>query len=167
MKARVLLSVAAIAALAAGCFPNGQIPDSSLTAITPSCRISNELAAPLRAMLDAAHADGIGLEPESSSYALPGFTPPRIESCYRSLEMQQWWRNYYCFLGHCELAAVPGTSVHGWGRAIDFEDQYGELTFQSPGYAWLQANAARFGFHQPAWAYTPGPDAEAWHWEAV
>jgi LAS superfamily LD-carboxypeptidase LdcB len=61
---------------------------------------------------------------------------------------------------------VPGTSVHGWGRAVDFEDQFGELTFDSPGYQWLSEYAVWFGFMQPAWASSRGPDGEAWHWEA-
>jgi LAS superfamily LD-carboxypeptidase LdcB len=79
--------------------------------------------------------------------------------------MQVWWRQFYCFFSSCDYAAVPGTSVHGWGRAVDFEDSGGELTFSSAGYRWLQAHAAEFGFFHPAWAEQGGSSPEPWHWE--
>ncbi len=61
------------------------------------------------------------------------------------------------------LAAVPGTSNHGWGVAVDFAcgaDSYG-----SPAYAWLKANGPRFGWTHPAWAEPGGGRPEPWHWE--
>jgi LAS superfamily LD-carboxypeptidase LdcB len=109
--------------------------------------------------------DGAAVLPEESSFIAPLPGPPRIESCYRSYEMQEWWRNFYCFFVSCDFAAVPGTSVHGWGRAVDFQDPTGKMTFGSPGYRWLQANAARFGFFHPAWAEPGGSAPEPWHWE--
>jgi len=115
--------------------------------------------------MTAARGDGVVVQPETSAYVAPLPSPPRIESCYRTYEMQVWWRNLYCFLGNCEYAAVPGTSVHGWGRAVDFEDAAGELTFWSAGYQWLQANAWRWGFGHPAWAEPGGSSPEPWHWE--
>jgi LAS superfamily LD-carboxypeptidase LdcB len=63
------------------------------------------------------------------------------------------------------MAAVPGTSIHGWGRAVDLQDPTGKMTFDSPGYRWLQANAWRFGFVHPAWAEPGGSAPEPWHWE--
>ena len=79
--------------------------------------------------------------------------------------MQEWWRNFYCFFVSCDYAAVPGTSVHGWGRAVDLQDSNGKLTFDSPAYQWLQANAWRWGFVHPAWAEPGGSSPEPWHWE--
>jgi LAS superfamily LD-carboxypeptidase LdcB len=118
-------------------------------------------------LLVAARAAGTGLAPETSSYLPPGVPgPPRIESCYRSYDMQVWWRSYYCSVGTCGNAATPGTSKHGWGHAVDFEDRDGEVTFTSPGYQWLVANAARFGFSQPRSVQQGGANEEAWHWEA-
>ncbi len=61
------------------------------------------------------------------------------------------------------LAAVPGTSNHGWGLAVDFCG--GVQTFGSPGYDWMKANAGRFGWHHPSWAEPSGEKPEAWHWE--
>lgn len=48
------------------------------------------------------------------------------------------------------LAAVPGTSNHGWGSAVD-------LNLNDKALNWLKANAQKFGF-------TNIP-REPWHWE--
>jgi hypothetical protein len=160
-----------VAGLATACLPasqppqNGQLPDSDLTTISPSCRVANDVAAPLQQLMDAARASGIVVQPETKTYVYPPVDPPRLTSCYRDYDMQVWWRNFYCFFGVCQYAAVPGTSVHGWGRAVDFEDGAGELTFSSVGYQWLQANAGRFGFVHPGWAEPDGSAPEPWHWE--
>jgi LAS superfamily LD-carboxypeptidase LdcB len=118
-------------------------------------------------MLRAAHRDGVALEPEQTSFLPLGAPqPPQIESCYRSYEGQVWWHDYYCSIEQCELAAMPETSRHGLGHAVDFQDEQGEMAFRSPGFVWLQAHAAEFGFHHPDWAAEGQPGAEAWHWEA-
>ena len=170
---RVAALVVVLGMAAAACVPppppsppeNGRLPDHMLTTITPECRVVSEIAGPLNAMLADARSHGIMLAPETRSYTIPGIDPPRKESCYRSYEMQQWWRDYYCFFGQCGFAAVPGTSVHGWGRAVDFEDQHGELTFMSAGFVYLAWNAHRYGFFHPDWAVQSGGNPEAWHWE--
>jgi hypothetical protein len=61
------------------------------------------------------------------------------------------------------LAAVPGTSNHGWGLAVDFCG--GIQTSGSPAYQWMKANAGRVGFFHPSWAEPGGSKPEAWHWE--
>jgi hypothetical protein len=173
-RARIALLAVAVGLVASACLPpplpplpeNGRLPDHLLTTISSSCRVLDPLAESLREMLADANSHGIKLRPESRAYTIPGIEPPRIESCYRTYEMQVWWRDYYCFFGQCGFAAVPGTSIHGWGRAIDFEDQHGALTFTSPGYIYLAWNAWRYGFHHPPWAAEGQPNAEAWHWEA-
>lgn len=53
--------------------------------------------------------------------------------------------------------AVPGRSMHERGEAVDFT--YGGRIIDSPaspGFGWLSANAARFGFYNLA--------SEPWHW---
>lgn len=57
------------------------------------------------------------------------------------------------------MAASPGTSMHGWGLAIDLcsGDDSGLPK------AWLDANASAFGFENPAWAKYR--KYEPWHWE--
>ncbi len=149
-----------------GTFENGRYPEGALTVVTNECVVINRIAEPLRALLAAANAEGVGLAPERSSFLPPGVAgPPKIESCYRSYEGQVWWRDYYCSIGECQNAAVPGTSKHGFGRAVDFQDQNGELTFESPGYVWLAAHAGEYGFFQPPNQQQGSPGEEAWHWE--
>ena len=154
-----------VAEPAASAGGNGRLPDASLTTVTSSCRLPNEYAGRLHNLLNAAHAEGIALWPETQPYTT-GAVPPRLTSCYRDIEMQQWWRDYYCGQGSCGMAAVPGTSVHGWGRAVDFEQGGQELAFDMSGYQWLVAHAPSFGFIQPGWAGPSGSAPEPWHWEA-
>ena len=165
--------VVALASLAAACVPpsepaqNGRLPDSALTTVTPTCRTANDVADPLRHLLYTAWLDGVPLvQPETQSYVEP--LPGTADGSSRATAASR------CSSGggtstasscNCGYAAVPGTSVHGWGRAVDFEDGPRELTFSSTGYQWLQANAARFGFVHPAWAEPDGSSPEAWHWE--
>ncbi len=179
MTPRPLATIAVVLALlATGCndlwpapvtgpLENGRYPDGALTLVTAECRVINDVAPRLRTLIAAAAADGVGLTPEQSSFLPPGVPgPPQIESCYRSYDGQVWWRNYYCSIGKCQNAATPGTSKHGLGRGVDFQDQNGELTFDSPGYAWLAAHAGEHGFFQPANQQQGSDGEEAWHWEA-
>jgi LAS superfamily LD-carboxypeptidase LdcB len=165
---RALLGVVIAAIALSACLPatseqNGRLADSSLTTISPSCRVVNAIAPSLQQMIADANKAGYALQPETKSFAL--VEPPTLESCYRTYDDQVWWRNYYCFFGNCGLAAVPGTSVHGWGRAVDFECAGNEMTFGDPCYAWLYFYAHNYGFVHPAWADEGQPGAEAWHWE--
>jgi LAS superfamily LD-carboxypeptidase LdcB len=61
------------------------------------------------------------------------------------------------------LAAVPGTSNHGWAMAMDLCG--GIESFGSATHLWMQANAPRFGWVHPSWAEQTGSKPEAWHWE--
>jgi hypothetical protein len=63
------------------------------------------------------------------------------------------------------LAAVPGTSEHGMGLAVDFCN--GVEKFGSAEYDWMRANAPTFGWDNPAWAIPPSSREEPWHWEYV
>jgi LAS superfamily LD-carboxypeptidase LdcB len=64
-----------------------------------------------------------------------------------------------------QFAAVPGTSRHGLGLAVDLG--CGAERFGSSTYRWLKANAGRFGWTHPAWAEPGGGLPEPWHWEYV
>ena len=61
------------------------------------------------------------------------------------------------------LAAVPGTSEHGWGQATDLCG--GVQDAGSAASSWMQANAGRFNFFHPSWAEPSGSKPEPWHWE--
>ncbi|MGH3948935.1 MAG: NlpC/P60 family protein, partial [Pseudonocardiaceae bacterium] len=63
------------------------------------------------------------------------------------------------------LAAVPGTSNHGWGLALDMCG--GVQSFGTPQYGWLAANGPAFGWVNPPWARKGGGREEPWHWEFV
>lgn len=66
------------------------------------------------------------------------------------------------------LAAVPGTSNHGWGLALDIGS--GMSNPLSATYGWMRANGPSHGWIHPTWARTiaeGGSKPEAWHWEFV
>ncbi|MBO1767072.1 M15 family metallopeptidase [Allobranchiibius sp. GilTou38] len=90
-----------------------------------------------------------------------------ISEAYRPLVKQQF---YYDLLG--SQAAVPGTSNHGLGQAIDFDTQTtkGGSTsiyyWGTPQDKWLTANALNWGFQRPKEYSTPGV-GEYWHYTFV
>src|SRR5215218_3532949 len=61
------------------------------------------------------------------------------------------------------LAAVPGTSNHGWGLAVDLCG--GMERFGTAAFRWMTANAGRFGWVHPQWADPGNGREEPWHWE--
>jgi len=64
----------------------------------------------------------------------------------------------------CVAAAKPGTSKHGWGQAMDIGNLGG------PGkqnFDWMEANARKYGWINPAWAKKAGAGYEPWHWEYI
>jgi LAS superfamily LD-carboxypeptidase LdcB len=77
----------------------------------------------------------------------------KINSAFRTLTRQKYF--YMCYqTKSCNggnLAAYPGSSNHGIGRALD-------LSFSS--YNWLASNARRFGFGRTV-------PTENWHWEKI
>ncbi|MBN1091632.1 D-alanyl-D-alanine carboxypeptidase family protein [Blastococcus sp. TML/M2B] len=81
-----------------------------------------------------------------------------ITDSYRSLGSQM-----AAFRAKPALAAVPGTSNHGWALAVDL---CGGINIAgSTEWRWMTANAGRFGFVQPDWAAPRGEKPEPWHWE--
>lgn len=69
------------------------------------------------------------------------------------------------------FSAMPGTSRHHWGTDMDLNDLE-DVYFQTPEgkkvYAWLIANAPKFGFCQPYSSKLnsnrTGYEEEKWHW---
>jgi LAS superfamily LD-carboxypeptidase LdcB len=60
------------------------------------------------------------------------------------------------------LCAVPGTSNHGLGIAVDIGDAG---AYGTAAYRWLTVNGPTYGWHNPAWALASGYKHEPWHWE--
>ncbi|GAA4716521.1 D-alanyl-D-alanine carboxypeptidase [Promicromonospora umidemergens] len=82
-----------------------------------------------------------------------------LVASYRDLDTQyelKASRGYY--------AASPGTSMHGWGLAIDL---CSKETGSSEVFSWLWANAPTYGWQNPSWAQLGGSKYEPWHWEFV
>lgn len=71
-------------------------------------------------------------------------------SSYRDFAGQVTMRNMWCAQGKCQNAAVPGTSNHGWGLAVDANNPAG-----------VNASGARFGW-QKKWSDAPW---EPWHFK--
>ncbi|EYR64684.1 hypothetical protein N866_07230 [Actinotalea ferrariae CF5-4] len=76
---------------------------------------------------------------------------------------QVWWRRR----GY-PSAAIPGTSVHGKGAALDLGSGV-NFSLTSPEHLWMREHGPRFGWHHPAWAHDPARPhmREPWHFEAV
>lgn len=84
------------------------------------------------------------------SKGLATILPNGSMSSYRTFAQQVFLRNQWCARGACQNAAVPGTSNHGWGLAVDANNPPG-----------VNATGAKFGY-QKKWS-----DAswEPWHFK--
>jgi hypothetical protein len=125
-----------------GGYADGFIPSSQLCSIAGGGRLRPDAAAAFDNM--------------SQAYAQVFGSNLCVTDSYRSYTEQ-----VRVFRQRPSLAAVPGTSNHGWGLAIDLG--CGLQSSRSAQYRWMVANAARFGWVHPAWAvHDP---FEPWHWE--
>lgn len=83
-----------------------------------------------------------------------------LVASYRSLSMQ-----YSVKATRGSYAASPGSSMHGWGLAIDLCSQE---TGNGEVYRWFTSNASAYGWQNPTWAKRGGSGAyEPWHFEFV
>jgi hypothetical protein len=125
-----------------GGYADGFVPSSQLCSITGGGRLRPDAAAAFDKM--------------SAAYARVFGTNICVTDSYRSYTEQ-----VRVFRQRPSLAAVPGTSNHGWGLAVDLG--CGVQSSRSSGYRWMVANAGRFGWVHPSWAvHDP---FEPWHWE--
>jgi hypothetical protein len=127
-------------------FANGQIPTDVL------CPLWGTSGQILRA--DAAAS----FNALSRKYAETFRAPICVTDSYRDYASQVAVR-----AAKPTLAAVPGTSNHGWGVAVDLCD--GVQVFGSPQHEWLQQHAMAYGWFHPSWAQAGGSKPEPWHWE--
>lgn len=133
------------AAAAWGGYPNGLIPSSALCGIGVGSHALRCDAAQAFVAMSRAYAGRFG-------------HPICVTDSYRTFPAQ-----IDLYRRKPALAAVPGTSNHGWGLAVDLCG--GAESFGTPQYAWLAANGPRFGWVNPAWARPGGGREEPWHWE--
>ena len=96
----------------------------------------------------------------SQAFAQAFGEPLCVTSSYRTYERQV---ELYATMP-AGYAAVPGTSNHGWGLAVDLCG--GIQVDSSPEHQWLLDHAAAFGWFHPDWARPGGGGPhEPWHWE--
>ncbi len=127
-------------------YANGFLPDAVL------CPVPGHPGHRLRTDADRSF---VALDAARRAAGLPGLC---LTDSYRDFAGQ-----VDVFARKPQLAAVPGRSQHGWGLALDLG--CGAASFDSEVYAWLTANAPRFGWVNPAWARPGGSKPEPWHWE--
>lgn len=122
------------AALAA--YGNGQVPAGALESIGQGGhRLWEPAAASFRLLHAAATRDGVDIG---------------VTDSYRSFDAQVDLAARKGLYSEGGLAAKPGTSDHGWGRALD-------LDLDAGAQAWMRTNGASYGFVED----TP---REPWHW---
>lgn len=117
-------------------YGNGKVPRSALQEVgTTGHRLWAPASEALESLLAAAARDGVRIG---------------ITDSYRSYEAQVDVAERKGLYTQGGLAAVPGTSAHGWGLAVD-------LDLDAQAQAWMRTHGERFGFVED----TP---REPWHW---
>lgn len=119
-------------------YGNGQIPRDALEPVGQGGhRLWGPAATAWRNLVEAARADGIEI---------------RITDSYRSYDQQVDLVRRKGLYSEGGYGAVPGTSNHGWGLAVDADVNDARTL------SWIRANAYRFG-------YVEAVPREPWHWE--
>jgi hypothetical protein len=139
-----------------GGYKNGQIPISAGVAIPwthPAQHIRKE-------WLPGVIAFGNAFKKKFGAY-------PDVTEAYRNLITQDdlWdgWKKHLAGVPGYEyynLAAWPGTSIHGWMEAIDFGS--GINLYGSAQKKWADANGPKYGLIPTGNSFSP---REAWHYE--
>ena len=125
-----------------GGFSNGLIPASQMCSIIGGGRLRPDAAVAFNKM--------------SQAYARAFGSPLCVTASYRPYSDQV--RLYRI---EPSLAAIPGTSNHGWGVAVDLG--CGVQNYGSAQYRWMTQHAGAYGWVHPSWAlHNP---FEPWHWE--
>jgi LAS superfamily LD-carboxypeptidase LdcB len=83
-----------------------------------------------------------------------------ITDGYRSYDEQ-----VACRAEKGSLCANPGTSNHGWAKAVDIGACCGVNQGTGAAIDWLTSNASTYGWVHPEWARPDGSKPEPWHWE--
>jgi D-alanyl-D-alanine carboxypeptidase len=120
-------------------YGNGKIPAAALSQVAGTSHSLWEPAArSLEALMSAAQADGVTIG---------------ITDSYRTYDTQVDLVRRKGLYSQGGLAASPGTSMHGWGVAVD-------LKLDASAQAWMRQNAGRFGFEETL-------SREPWHWQYI
>ena len=133
----------------------------SATMVIPAARA-------MKAMMAAARAAGFdprhvgAYRPYDSQVAL--FNERYSKAEIKGRPTKTWNGVKYWQKPNTAMAAVPGTSNHGWGLALDIAEERngkpGIDSISSKFVEWLIKNAATYGFSAEA-------QSEPWHWRYV
>jgi len=145
MRRTLLALVAALMLLGVGApgahaFTNGDAPPSAMSQVADGVHCT-----PLEGQLanDAAAA--------FNSMALAAGQQLSINGCdsaYRPYARQVYYRAYWCNIGSCGNAAVPGTSNHGVGLAIDgTQATVGYIVLHGKRFCWAKTEAFSEWWH--------------------
>ena len=117
-------------------YGNGQVPTSALAPVgSTGHRLWTPAASAFETLLSAAKADGVNIG---------------ITDSYRSYDSQVDLAARKGLYAEGGLAAVPGTSDHGWGLSLD-------LKLDPAALSWMRTNGATYGFAEDV-------PREPWHW---
>ena len=140
-------------AVQAAQYPNGLLPDGVL------CDVGGAVdGAGAPTTLDLRCDAAAGFAELAQRFTAAFGRPPCVTDSYRSYGAQ-----VSVYARKPGLAAVPGTSNHGLGLAVDLcgpESQFGTAE-----HGWLLAEAGASGWELPEWASQGGSRPEPWHWE--
>lgn len=147
---------------------NGKLPEALLKPIKPTGRLHHLAARAWHAMRDAAWKDGVQLS-LSQGYRTYDQQVVLFKSRYTTDMLpgrptKRWQNRVWYQRPKTAIAAVPGTSNHGWAMALDLAiDADGDEAFEWPvksidqkAIRWLLNNADRFGW---TWEL----QSEPWH----
>ncbi len=145
---------------------NGDLPPELLRQVQDVGRLHHLAARAWTTMRSAAHGEGVALNPKFVPNAYRALTEQerlfreryRAEDTVEGNRLRIQGRPHRVWHGkrwyqrpNTAVAAVPGTSNHGWGLAVDVDSV--ELEGRR---SWLERNAQRFGF---SWEL----QSEPWH----
>ena len=139
---------------------NGRVSADELITAAAGCRVARAAGPSTALLVRQARSRNVGLI---------------ARGCYRPIDNQvTLYAQNTASGGPCtaQPSTYPdgrprGTSNHGWGKAIDFGQAGGTLTFSSSAYRFLSAHAEAAGWVHPDWAGPGMRCAEPWHWEWV
>lgn len=150
---------------------NGRLPAKTITTVNPDCTMHHKAARAWTAMRAAAKKDGVNLahvgdyRPYDQQVAL--FLARYDDRPTGTGDTRVWNGKTYWRKPGVASVAVPGTSNHGWGLAVDaalrIDGKVVSITADpdgrgpvKTGLSWLLNNANRFGF---SWEL----QSEPWH----
>lgn len=140
---------------------NGEL-DAHLLVPVEGDQMHHLAARSWRAMQAAAGRDGVRLAVGADAYRPLAAQEAIFLRRYRTVPVwvptaRKWNGQWWVKKRGEDAAAVPGTSNHGWGLAVDVDDCSTEATAAC---RWLKAHAAGYGWSAEI-------QSEAWHWRAV